>query len=111
MWVPTCPPVTMISLAAEPPSGRTMSPWRRTNDIWNGGWLADCGIPRRIGCARSTTRAPASAPAISAVPVATRVPVTVGPLVASSATAVPGWPASVPVLIPVCVTPELPRSR
>ena len=52
-------------------------------------------------------RSPASAPR-SAVPVATRVPVTVGPLASSSATAAPGWPDSVPVVIPVCVTPESP---
>ena len=45
MWVPTWVPMMIMSLAAQPPSARTMSPCRRGSVCQNGGWLGDCGIP------------------------------------------------------------------
>src|SRR6478736_5832236 len=51
----------MISLLAEPPSSRTMSPWRRSSSMRNGGWFGDCGMPFFIGCERSNIVAFASA--------------------------------------------------
>ena len=53
MWVPTWVPMVMMSLAAEPPSARTMSPCRRGRACQNGGWLGDCGIPMVSGRPRS----------------------------------------------------------
>ena len=50
--VPTWPPVTMISFAAEPPSGRTMSPCRRISVIRNPGWFGEHGIPVKNGWPR-----------------------------------------------------------
>ena len=55
---PTWPPVTMISLAAEPPSGRTMSPCRRISVIRKPGWLGEHGIPVKNGWPSSISRTP-----------------------------------------------------
>ena len=57
--VPTWPPVTMISFAAEPPSARTMSPCRRISVIRNPGWFGEHGIPVKNGWPSSTRRTPA----------------------------------------------------
>src|SRR4051794_38171251 len=64
--VPTWVPRTSRSLAAEPPSARTMSPCRRGRECRYSGWLGDCGIPCCIGRARSKMRTPPSTAASSA---------------------------------------------
>src|SRR5262245_21598475 len=58
MCVPTWPPVTITSLAAEPPSARTLSPWRRCSAKRKPGWFGEQGMPWWSGCARSYTRRP-----------------------------------------------------
>src|SRR4051812_40735898 len=48
----------MISLEAEPPSGRTMSPCRRIRVIRKPGWLGEQGIPVKKGWPSSISRTP-----------------------------------------------------
>ncbi|MFD0480229.1 hypothetical protein ACFQ0B_77935 [Nonomuraea thailandensis] len=50
--------MTISSFAADPPSGLTMSPWRRCKLIRNPGWFGEHGIPVKNGWPSSTTRTP-----------------------------------------------------